>query len=221
MRATVRRANRRGRRQREGDPRVVRSRAAVVEAARSLFMEQGYAGTTMEDIARRAGLTKRTLYNNYPDKEALFRLIVADVIATAEVFARELRAELATGITTANLREKLHGIAARMATSIVRSPVIALRRFLVGESRLYPELAEEYFERAPGQVLRVLEDSFERLIGARVLRVAASLDARRAAAQFAYLVVGETLDRAMLTGKIPSEDEVRACAHAGVETFLR
>jgi TetR/AcrR family transcriptional repressor of mexJK operon len=199
---------------------VVRSRAAVVDAARTLFMEQGYAGTTMNDIARRAGLTKRTLYNNYVDKEALFRLIVSDVIAVAETFARELRAELATGITAANLREKLHDVAERMATSIVRTPVVSLRRLLIGESRLFPELAQEYFDRAPGQVLGVLTDSFERLIRAGVLRTAPSLDAHRAAAQFAYLVVGETLDRAMLTGLVPNDDEVRACAHDGVEQFL-
>jgi TetR/AcrR family transcriptional repressor of mexJK operon len=198
----------------------VRSRAAVVDAARALFMEQGYAGTTMDDIARRAGLTKRTLYNNYADKEALFRLIVSDVITVAETFARELRAELATGITAANLREKLHGVAARLATGLVRMPVISLRRLLVGEARLFPELAQEYFDRAPGQVLAVLAEAFERLTRAGVLRAAPSLDARRAAAQFAYLVVGEMLDRAMLTGLIPHEDEVRACAHDGVETFL-
>src|SRR5262245_58614853 len=124
---------RRAKRRREADPRVVRSRAAVIDAARSLFMEQGYAGTTMDDIARRAGLTKRTLYNNYADKEALFRLIVSDVITVAEAFARELRDELATGITPANLREKLHDVAARMAAAIVRMPVISLRRLLVGE----------------------------------------------------------------------------------------
>jgi TetR/AcrR family transcriptional regulator, mexJK operon transcriptional repressor len=198
----------------------VRSRAAVVDAARSLFMEQGYAGTTMDDIARRAGLAKRTLYNNYPDKEALFRLIVSDVIAVAETFARELREELATGITAASLREKLHDVAARMAAGIVRMPVISLRRLLVGESRLFPELAQEYFDRAPGGVLAVLAESFEHLIRGGVLQTARSLDARRAAAQFAYLVVGETLDRAMLTGRVPSEDEVHACAHDGVETFL-
>ena len=198
----------------------MRSRAAVVDAARTLFMEQGYAGTTMDDIARRAGLTKRTLYNNYVDKEALFRLIVSDVIAIAETFARELRVELATGITTANLREKLHDVAVRMATGIVRMPVISLRRLLVGEARMFPELARGYFDRAPGQVLGVLTESFERLMRAGVLRAAPSLGARRAAAQFAYLVVGETLDRAMITGVVPSEDELRACAHDGVETFL-
>lgn len=211
---------RRRRREREADPRVVRSRAAVIEAAHALFMEKGYTGTTMDDIARRARLTKRTLYNNYPDKEALFRLIVSDMIAFAETFARQLRAELATGITAANLREKLHEVAAAIATGLLRAPVISLRRLLIGESRSFPELAFEYFERAPGQVLGALAESFERLMRAGVLR-ATPLDARRAAAQFAYLVVGEPLDRAMLTGVVPSEDEVRACARAGVEAFLR
>lgn len=221
MRAIIgKNAARRAKRGREADPRVVRSRAAVIDAARTLFMEQGYAGTTMEDIAHRAGLTKRTLYNNYADKEALFRLIVSDVITVAEAFARELRAELATGITTANLRDKLHDVAARMAARIVRMQVISLRRLLVGESRLFPELAQEYFDRAPGQVLGVLAESFERLMRAGILRAATSLDAPRVAAQFAYLVVGETLDRAVLTGIVPSEDEARACAHDGVETFL-
>src|SRR5262245_62556636 len=210
MRAIVRKA--RPQRRREADPRVMRSRAAVIDAARSLFMEQGYAGTTMDDIARRAGLTKRTLYNNYADKEALFRLIVSDVITVAETFARELRDELATGITPANLREKLHDVAARMAAAIVRMPVISLRRLLVGESRLFPELARDYFDRAPGQVLGVLTESFERLMRAGVLQAAPGLDARRVAAQFAYLVVGETLDRAMVTGLVPSDDQLRACA---------
>ena len=75
---------------RADDPRVVRTRAAVIDAARTLFLRQGYAGTTMDDIAALAGLTKRTLYNNYPDKAALFVQIAADAIAYAEHFARGL-----------------------------------------------------------------------------------------------------------------------------------
>jgi TetR/AcrR family transcriptional repressor of mexJK operon len=220
MGAQDKHARRRRKRRREADPRVVRSRAAVIEAAHALFMEKGYGGTTMDDIARRAGLTKRTLYNNYSDKEALFRLIVSDVMTFAETFARHLSAELATGITAANVRERLHDVAARLATGLVRPPVISLRRLLIGESRLFPELAKEYFERAPGQVLGVLAASFERLMRAGVVKPSPSLDARRVAAQFAYLVVGETLDRAMLTGLVPNDDEIRACARDGVEAFL-
>jgi TetR/AcrR family transcriptional repressor of mexJK operon len=211
---------RRGRRftgPRADDPRVVRSRAAVVEAARSLFLSQGYAGTTMEDIAARAGLTKRTVYNNYAGKEALFTQIVGEVIAYADAFARALREEFTAGITARTLPAALDDLGRRLALAIVRPEVIALRRLLIGEAREFPALAAEYFDRAPGQVLEALASGFDRLERAGLLRVE---DSRRAAAQFAYLVAGEPLDRAVLVGTTPPRERVIAGAQEGVRTFL-
>jgi TetR/AcrR family transcriptional repressor of mexJK operon len=178
----------------------VRSRAAVVEAARSLFLTKGYAGTTMDEIAAAAGLTKRTLYNNYADKDQLFTLIVADVIAFAEAFARGLHDELGSAVTAGNLRATLDDLAQRMARMIAR-----------------PALAAEYFDRAPGQVIDALAKGFARLGRAGLLTLS---DPHRAAAQFAYLIVGESLDRAMLTGVLPPAEEISTCAREGVETFL-
>jgi TetR/AcrR family transcriptional repressor of mexJK operon len=189
----------------------------VVEAARTLFLRQGYAGTTMEEIAALAGLTKRTLYNNYPDKDALFTRIVVEVIAYAEEFARGLREEFIVGTTAGTLRATLDDLGRRLALGIVRPEVIALRRLLIGEARQFPALAREYFDRAPGQVLEALASGFEHLGQVGLLRVA---DARRAAAQFAYLVAGEPLDRAVLVGTIPPREHVIGCARDGVETFL-
>jgi len=202
---------------RADDPRVLRTRAAVVDAARTLFLRQGYAGTTMEQIAALAGLTKRTVYNNYADKGALFTEIMAEVTAYAEDFVRGLREQLTEGITATNLRSTLDDLGRRLALGIVRPEVIALRRLLIGEAREFPALATEYFDRAPGQVLAALAAGFEHLGSVRLLRVK---DPRRAAAQFAYLVVGEPLDRAVLTGTIPPKAHVIACAREGVETFL-
>jgi TetR/AcrR family transcriptional repressor of mexJK operon len=201
---------------RADDPRVVRTRAAVVDAARTLFLRSGYSGTTMEDIAALAGFAKRTVYNNYPDKDSLFNQIVQEVIAYAEEFARGVREEFSAGITAANLHASLDDLGQRLALAIMRPEVIALRRLLIGEARMLPSLAQEYFDRVPGQVIAALASGFEQL-GHVGLRVS---DGRRAAAQFAYLVVGEPLDRAMLTGITPSEEYVIACARDGVETFL-
>ena len=202
---------------RADDPRVVRSRAAVLDAARTLFLGHGYAGTTMDDIAAAAGLTKRTLYNNYGDKEALFTEIVSHVLAYAEEFVHGLHEEFAVEITKTNLRQKLHDLGARLALGIIRPEVIALRRLLIGEARLFPTLAADYFDRAPGQVIDALAAGFARLGRRRLLRVS---DPHRAAAQFAYLVAGEPLDRAVLAGSLPTKVQVIACAHDGVETFL-
>jgi len=196
---------------------VVRTRAAAVDAARTLFLRKGYVGTTMAEIAQLAGLTKRTLYNNYADKDALFTQMVGDVIAFADAFARGLRNEFTVGITAANLRSVLEDLARRMALAIMRPEVIALRRLLIGEARAFPVLAAEYFERAPGQVMAALASGFAHLSAIGLLRMT---NAPRAAAQFAYLVVGEPLDRAILVGRLPPKEHVIACARDGVQTFL-
>src|SRR5436190_12054927 len=135
------RGHRRGRRfagPRADDPRVVRTRAAVLGAARTLFLGKGYGGTTMEEIAALAGVTKRTLYNNYADKDALFTQILADVIAYVAEYARGLRDELTVGVTASNLAAKLDDLGRRLAHAIVRPEVAALRRLLIAESREFP-----------------------------------------------------------------------------------
>jgi TetR/AcrR family transcriptional repressor of mexJK operon len=66
-------------------------------------------------------------------------------------------------------------------------------------------------------VIDALASGFEHLGQIGLLRV---VDARRAAAQFAYLVAGELLDRAMLVGTTPPREHVIACAREGVQTFL-
>jgi len=198
------------------DPRVVRSRAAAIQAGRTLFLRDGYDGTTMEEIAERAGLAKRTLYNHYADKDALFIEIVSRVIASAERFAQEVTTELRE-LAPCDLSGALHGLGRRLALAILQPDVIALRRLLIGEAGTFPELAAEYFERAPGTVLVALERRFEELIRDGLL---CSADPGRAAEHFAYLIAGAPLDRAVLLGTAPSEEQVVACARDGVETFL-
>ena len=77
----------------------------------------------------------------------------------------------------------------RLALGIVRPEVVALRRMLIGASRDFPAIGREYFDRAPGQVLRALAEGFATLTRRRILR---ARDAQSAAAQFAYLVAGRT-----------------------------
>lgn len=203
-------------RPRADDPRVVRTRAAVLGAARRVFLRKGFAGTTMDDIAADAGLTKRTLYNNYTDKDTLFREMVDETVVFAESFARGLHDEWPP-ITKANLGTRLEALGVRLAAGIIRSEVVALRRMLIGASRDFPAIGREYFDRAPGQVLHALAGGFATLTRRRILR---ARDAKAAAAQFAYLVAGEHLDHALMTGHVPSRAVIEKTARAGVTTFL-
>ena len=195
----------------------MRTREAVVEAARTLFLRKGYAGTTMDDIADQAGITRRTLYNNYASKDALFTQIVAETIEYADTFARTLDETFAARVATPDVNQMLHELGLRLALAIVRPEVVALRRLLIGESRDFPALSVHYFDRAPGRVIAALTDGFAQLEGRGLLRIA---DARVAAEQFAYLVAGAPLDRAMLAGTVAVQRSIIEGAREGVETFL-
>jgi TetR/AcrR family transcriptional repressor of mexJK operon len=142
---------------------------------------------------------------------------VTEVIDYAETFARGLHEAFTVGLSAENLHTTLDDLGRRLALAIMRSEVVALRRLLIGEAREFPALGAEYFERAPGQVLEALASGFEHLGQIGLLRVA---DPRIAAAQFAYLVVGELLDHAVLVGTIPSREHVIGNAREGVQTFL-
>jgi TetR/AcrR family transcriptional repressor of mexJK operon len=201
---------------RSPDPRAIRSRAAIVQAATALFLERGYVDTSVDDIAARAAVSKRTVYNNFVDKERLFTEIVLGVTATAEQFADELIAPLRqVDDVPAALRE----LARQHLASVTRLPVVRLRRLISAESTRFPDLAREYHRRAPGRVLAALATAFAELARQGRLRID---DPERAAEHFAFLVVGATLDRVMFEGEegIPSGPELDGLADSGADAFL-
>jgi AcrR family transcriptional regulator len=59
-------------------PRKQATRVKIYEAARDLFLEQGYDGVTIEQIASRAGTRRSTLYNHFSDKEAILSALIYD-----------------------------------------------------------------------------------------------------------------------------------------------
>lgn len=201
---------------RSQDPRALRSRAAIVQAATTLFLERGYVDTSVDDIAARAAVSKRTVYNNFADKERLFTEIVLGVTATAEQFADELIAPLRQAD---DLPAALRELARRHLAAVTRLPVVRLRRLISAESARFPDLAREYHRRAPGRVLTALAAAFADLAAQGRLRIH---DAETAAQHFAFLVVGATLDRVMFEGEaaIPSGPELDRLADSGVEAFL-
>ncbi|HZE38680.1 MAG TPA: TetR/AcrR family transcriptional regulator [Stackebrandtia sp.] len=199
------------------DPRVARSRAVILAAASEHFLHHGYVGTSVDDVAARARVSKRTVYNIFGSKERLFREILDAAFATAERFARQTAALL---IDADDLEDALVTAAVRLTRTVMDDRIVRLRRLLIGEAERFPELAREYYRRAPGHVMEVLADTMRLLTERGVLRVD---DARLASEHFAFLVMGAPLDRALFTvdDSRPSADELEARATSGVEAFLR
>lgn len=199
------------------DPRVARSRAAITAAALDSFLSRGYIAANLDDIADEAGVSKKTIYNVFGDKERLFRETMPAAFATAERFSEETAALLST---TDDPETALRDVAVRLAAVITSEPVINLRRLLVGVAGRFPALVQDYYARAPGRVLGILADAFAEFDRRGVLHVE---EPEVAAEQFAFLAVGASLDRALLSTEDSalSPQAVEARAEAGARTFLR
>ncbi|TLP71240.1 TetR/AcrR family transcriptional regulator [Nesterenkonia sphaerica] len=198
------------------DPRIARSRRAIIDAATTLFLNQGYPATTMDDIAEVAGVSKRTVYNNFPDKEGLFREVVLAVTSFVDEFINEAVRELADA---AEVELSLKDLAARLASSVIGDGVVRLRRLIIGEAHRFPDLAADYYRRAPGRVIATLAIEFGELTQQGRLHTP---DPELAAEQFAYLTIGAPLDRALFHSHDvgTDSDTLVATAIAGVTTFL-
>lgn len=211
----------RPRRDTANDPRRIRTRAAIVEAATSLFLEKGYRGTSLDDIAALAAVSKRTVYNNFADKDRLFTEIIGGVAASAEALAQSLGATIAgASDLPAVLREAARG----HIRAVVRPQILQLRRLLISEANRFPELARDYYLGVPGRVMTAIADAFASLGARGLLRV---LSPVRAAEHYSFLLLGAALDRAMLgLDPVPGatdaerEDELDQIADDAVTAFL-
>lgn len=202
------------------DPRITRSRAIILAAALENFLADGYVGTSVDAIAETAGVSKRTVYNIYDGKEALFRAVLQDAIDTAEAFA-QASGDLATQVKDSeDLVKDLRDLAERQATAILGGGIVRLRRLLIGEAERFPDLASEYYDRAPGRVMGALADLFATFAARGLLQVD---DPQAAAEHFSFLAMGALLDRALFTlaADAPQRDHVTARARAGADAFLR
>jgi AcrR family transcriptional regulator len=188
-------------------PRRFERTARILDAARRLFMVHGYGGTTMEAVAREAGVGKATVYARFADKAALFAAIVIE--------EGEANAALLLPRVAGDLAATLRGIASRLLDLLLSPNTIATHRIVAAEIARFPELGAIFFRSGPERLLDALGGFLAAAMARGQLRAAAP---RIAAAQFIELIRGELGLRAMLG--VPVGD-TRPVMEAGVEAFLR
>ena len=117
-------------------PRLTdQKRAAIVHAAVAEFQASGFDGTSMDQIAARADVSKRTVYNHFPSKEDLFQEIVAELTARSE------RTESFSFDGEGTLEEQLMTIGATILDAMTGDDFINLARVVLSRFLHAPELA--------------------------------------------------------------------------------
>jgi AcrR family transcriptional regulator len=128
----------------------------ILQAAEQVFTTVGYGAATMEEIARAAGMSKKTLYGLYPDK----RHLLAAVTVAAEDFPWEDADRTPLADPVAELRHRLLA-----ATGFALTPrQIRLTRLLISEAEHVPELADNFHDRVMRKCQAYLEAAVERVI---------------------------------------------------------
>jgi TetR/AcrR family transcriptional repressor of mexJK operon len=187
--------------------------AAILDAAESLFVRDGYERTSVDAIAAAANVSKRTVYDHFGGKAALHGRVLHRVHDALTVTVRTaLDEELTPG---RELRAALVAFALRVTTETFPSSAYVTYRRLTTQDPAAPPRPEHVRDHPE----RLLADRFARLADAGELRAA---DPRRAARHFTALTMLLALDA--LDGRTrdaAGTAEIRAIVDTGVDAFLR
>jgi AcrR family transcriptional regulator len=119
--------------------RAAERRAAIVEAAFDEFVARGFAATRIDDIARRAGVAKGTIYLHFKDKESMFEELVRTAIVP---LLGRLTAPPSPGRTVRDAVERLAETFIREIANTRRGDII---RLIVSEGPRFPSIADFYY----------------------------------------------------------------------------
>lgn len=200
----------------QDERRSARKRRAIIEAATTVFLKHGYLGTSMDEIAALARVSKQTVYKHFADKERLFSEMVT---ANVDEIANPNTDEALKLGDTGDLERDLRRFARRQLRAVMDPRLLQLRRLVIGESGRFPQLGRLFYEQGPRRTIDALARVFERLASRGVLEIR---DPRLAAAHFNWLVMSIPLNMAMLLGEDEpaSPTELNRYADAGVRAFL-
>ncbi|GAA3012902.1 TetR/AcrR family transcriptional regulator [Kitasatospora sp. NPDC006786] len=193
-------------------------RKAITQAATAVFGREGYVRASMDAIAAEAGVSKRTVYNHFADKETLFLSVALQNSAELTERIRELMAKYLDRVV--ELRQDLIDFAVQRARAVLSAGEHgALGRAIRAEVANIPaDVLEAWLEAGPIASQRDLAQHFAALAERGLLTVG---DAALAAEQFTLLTFHGIAERSFWGALPVADEEVERIAAAGVDAFLR
>ncbi len=190
-------------------------RSAILSAAGTVFLRNGYVGASMDEIAATAAVSKQTVYKHFANKEDLFAELIRDrVRGVSEAVYGE-----AVLSRRGNTGDDLRDLGIRLLTRVMQPDLLQLRRLVIAEAARFPELGRLFYELGPGRLIEQLSEALAGLVESGELEID---DPDRAAGQLNWLITSGPLNRAMLRGEDQplDADEVGQVADDAVRLFL-
>lgn len=166
----------------------------MLAVAREVFLELGFGGTTMQEVARRARISKASLYREHRSKDELFAAVVEDWAAQGR---DAMRPHLEAVLGAEDVHQALLDLATTIQAAVLAPDVVRMRRLVASESERFPETATAYLTDSWTRNVAALADTIAALAAEGRLRAG---DASVAAHQFTWTAVGDALNRLTIAG---------------------
>ncbi len=196
--------------------RSERKHRLIMDAAMAVFLQKGYDGASMDEIAAKAEVSKQTVYKHFADKERLFSEIILASVGKVDSVMLLVSDKLGA---TSDLPEDLGELARQLISVLMNPNLLRLRRLVIATSERMPEVGRSWYEQGFERVLATLATCFQRLSEQHLMQVQ---DPLLAANHFAGLLLWIPVNQAMFTGndRPRSKAELDRYADAAVQAFL-
>ena len=203
-------------RRRRGRPQIRSdedTRKLLVEAARQEFQANGYAGTCINDVAQRAGVSTKTMYRLIPNKADLLARVISDTIGR---FMIDFDAKALDGLP---LAEAIERMLIGYGSLTLSDEAIAMNRLVIRECGQFPEVATAFYKAAILHTTRVMADWLHR----QCERGLIALKDPHVAAEMLRGMMAMDPQRAVMLGQrlAPGREEIVARAKQCTRLFLR
>lgn len=187
-------------------------RNAILQAGIQVFLEYGYVNASVDEIVRRAGGSKRTVYKYFGNKEDLFAAII-------ENLAGQMLSPLSTAIDDdSSLQTTLEKLGKAYLDVLLREGSLAIFRTVVSEGQRFPELAKTFFRNGPHAAVMRLSSYLDQQVANGSLRLD---DTCAAARQYFGMIRSDLHMRAALGVEPPTRDEINREVGTAVAMFVR
>lgn len=197
------------RRQRRG---AVELRAAILEAASEVFLQEGYQGASIEAVIDRVGGSKRAIYSHFGGKQELFAALVA------EASSKVIGAASPGNVEGKDIEDTLRTIGLQLSRVLMAPTTLGLYRAVMAEGPRQPDVARAFFENGPGRVSARLAQLLEQFAARGVISIA---DGQRAAERFIGMLRDDVHLQAVLGLRAPpGEAEMAESVAQVVRIFI-
>lgn len=183
----------------------------LLDTALDLFLEYGYQLATIETIASRLGMTKRTIYARYPDKASLFLTAVHRAIER-QVVPPEVLASYDNG----DLAETLEAVARLRINQVMTENGLRLQRVIGAESYRFPEIFVANYKLSAAPVIDFVAGVLDRAAAAGTI---APTNSDQAARAWMSMVVGSQV-RPIVAGSPPTPEQLDERVRFAVRLLL-